>query len=242
MSITDWDTNKDLKKVPYHFTWNLFFHNQFINDKFKNLEECLIKHDEEYTKKIYPPKHLVFNAFKLTSRKNIKVVILGQDPYINEGEAMGLCFSVPKGKKIPPSLRNIYKELKEDPDVEFEIPDHGDLTDWAKQGVLLLNAALTVREGKSNSHAEYWRYFTDNVIKHISKKMKGVIFILWGTYARNKKNYIDTDKHYVLESVHPSPLSAQRGGWFGNKHFSKVNEILEKNNKDKIDWNCLNNS
>ena len=240
--MISWEDSKDLKEIRCHHTWNLFFHHQFQNEKFTKLQKCLEDHDKEYTKKIFPPKHLVFNAFEILPMDKIKVVILGQDPYINEGEAMGLSFSVPKGVKIPPSLRNIYKELNEDEKVEFDIPDHGDLTGWAEQGVLLLNSALTVREGKSNSHAEHWKYITDNVIKHISKKMNGIIFLLWGNYARHKKNYIDLDRHYILESVHPSPLSAQRGGWFGCNHFSKVNEILEKNKKCKIDWNCLNKS
>jgi len=239
MSMISWDNNKDITEIRYDHTWNLFFHHQFTNEKFKKLQDCLNKHDEEYTKKIFPPKELVFNAFQLVPKDKIKVVILGQDPYINEGEAMGLSFSVPKGVKIPPSLRNIYKELAEDQDVDFDIPDHGDLTKWAEQGVLLLNSALTVREGKSNSHAEYWKYMTDNIIKDISKRMNGVIFLLWGNYARHKKNFIDIDKHYVLESVHPSPLSAQRGGWFGSRHFSKVNKILEDLKKTKIEWNCL---
>lgn len=240
--MISWENSKDLKEIRCHHTWNLFFHHQFQNEKFGKLQKCLEDHDKEYTKKIFPPKHLVFNAFEILPMDKIKVVILGQDPYINEGEAMGLSFSVPKGVKIPPSLRNIYKELNEDEEVEFDIPDHGDLTGWAEQGVLLLNSALTVREGKSNSHAEYWKFITDNVIKHLSKKMNGIIFLLWGNYARHKKNYIDLDRHYILESVHPSPLSAQRGGWFGCNHFSKVNDILEKNKKGKIDWNCLNKS
>ena len=164
---------------------------------------------------------------------NLKVILLGQDPYHQKGQAMGLSFSVPENIKIPPSLVNIYKELKTDCNLQLL---HGDLTKWAKQGVLLLNTSLTVRESCPNSHQKYWRPFTDNLIKYISDNKEGLVFLLWGGHAKNKKKLIDFNKHYVLEANHPSPLSANRGGWFGCKHFSKTNDFLQKNGKKEICW------
>ena len=155
---------------------------------------------------------------------------MGQDPYHQEGQAMGLCFSVPVDIKIPPSLVNIFKELYQDLGIQ---KIDGDLTSWAKQGVLLLNSSLSVRESCANSHSKLWKDFTDNAIKYISDEREGIIFILWGTNAKSKKKFIDDNKHYILESNHPSPLSANRGGFFGCKHFSKCNEILLRNNKPK---------
>ena len=189
---------------------------------------------DEYV--IYPPKQLIFNAFNHFNFSDLKVVILGQDPYIKPNQAMGLSFSVNKGITLPPSLKNIFKELISDSDIShFNETENGDLTKWVKQGVLLLNSALTTRENISNYHLKYWEKITDDVIKYISTHNKKIIFVLWGTNARNKKKYIDINNHYILESVHPSPLSAYRG-WFGNKHFSKINKYLIKNNRKPIHW------
>lgn len=180
---------------------------------------------------IYPPKNLVLNAFQLTSPEKLKVVILGQDPYINEGEAMGLAFSVPKGIKIPPSLKNIFKKLG-------KTPESGDLTHWAEQGVLLLNTALTVREHSSNSHSIPWRNITNNMIKHLSDSFEGLVFILWGGNAFSKIEFIDKDKHHVLISSHPSPLGCRKpmkgnSSFNDCNHFNECNDILKP---DKINF------
>lgn len=188
-------------------------------------------------KTIYPPGPLIFNAFNTTPFENVKVVILGQDPYIKPGEAMGLSFSVPHGVAIPPSLRNIYKELESD--LGFPIPKHGDLTHWAEQGVFLLNAALTVEKGLSNSHAKIgWHIFTDAVIKTLSDKRDGLVFMLWGNFAKQKTALIDPFKHLVLEAAHPSPLAG--GAFNGCQHFSKANEFLAANGQPTIDWKIEN--
>lgn len=190
---------------------------------------------EEYGKKtIYPPKDYIFNALKLTSFKNTKVVIVGQDPYHGEGEAHGLSFSVQKGIKIPPSLQNIYKELESD----LGIPpkDNGDLTNWALQGVLLLNAVLTVEKDKAASHRNLgWEPMTDYIIKVLNKKEEPVVFILWGNFAKEKAKLITNPKHYIITSPHPSPFSAY-SGFFGSKPFSKANNYLIKYNISPIDW------
>ena len=190
---------------------------------------------QEYsTQTVYPNMNDIFNALKLTSFKDTKVVIIGQDPYHGFGQAHGLCFSVKKGVVPPPSLKNIYKELKSD--VGFEIPSHGELTSWAKQGVLLLNNVLTVREGLPNSHkGKGWEIFTDRVIGELNKKETPVVFLLWGANAQKKAEIITNPKHFKLLSVHPSPLSASRG-FFGCRHFSKTNEILQKNRINPINW------
>ena len=190
---------------------------------------------QEYsTQTVYPNMDDIFNALKLTSFKDTKVVIIGQDPYHGFGQAHGLCFSVKKGVVPPPSLKNIYKELKSD--IGFEIPNHGELTSWAKQGVLLLNNVLTVREGLPNSHkGKGWEIFTDRVIGELNKKENPVVFLLWGANAQKKAEIITNPKHYKLITVHPSPLSASRG-FFGCKHFSKTNEILQKNHINPINW------
>ncbi len=190
---------------------------------------------EEYrSTKIFPPAKLIFNAFDQCPFENLKVVILGQDPYHGPGQAHGLCFSVNDGIDFPPSLRNIFKELKED--VGKEIPTSGDLTEWAKQGVLLLNATLTVRAHQAGSHQRKgWEDFTDAVIHKINEEKEHVVFILWGNYAIRKGEFVDRSKHLVLTSVHPSPLSASRG-FFGNNHFSKTNEFLVQNNIEAIRW------
>lgn len=183
---------------------------------------------------IYPPGALIFNAFNQTPFPEIKVVLIGQDPYHGAGQAMGLSFSVPKGVRPPPSLVNIFKELHSD--TGLAIPKNGDLTPWAKQGVMLLNAALTVRANEANSHAKIgWHIFTDAVIKKISDQKQGVVFLLWGSFAKEKQALIDETKHHVLKANHPSPFSADKG-FFGCKHFSKTNEFLIKEGKDPIDW------
>ena len=184
--------------------------------------------------KIFPAGNNIFNAFNQTTFENVKVVLLGQDPYHGIGQAMGLSFSVPKGVKPPPSLVNIFKELKSD--IGLPIPTHGDLTPWAKQGVLLLNAVLTVRENEPASHAKIgWMHFTDAVIKKISDEKKGIVFLLWGKFAEQKQILIDETKHFVLKAAHPSPFSADKG-FFGCKHFSKTNELLAKQGLQVIDW------
>lgn len=197
---------------------------------FQKLMEFI--HDEYRGKKVYPPKDLIYNALELTAYKDIKAVIVGQDPYFNPGEAHGLAFSVQEGCKIPPSLRNIYREIEDDLGIE---PGSGDLTHWAKQGVLLINRVLTVREGKPNSHKDSgWLVFTEEIIKYISEREDPVVFFLWGAEARKLKRLID-GRHLVLESAHPSPLSAYRG-FLGSKPFSKCNSFLEEMGSGGIDW------
>tara|TARA_Y100000034_G_scaffold39870_1_gene49160 strand:- start:901 stop:1500 length:600 start_codon:yes stop_codon:yes gene_type:complete len=186
-------------------------------------------------KAIYPPASEVFNALTLTPLDNVKVVILGQDPYHGPGQAHGLCFSVQSGVKTPPSLVNIYKELAQD--IEgFHIPEHGNLTAWAEQGVLLLNTVLTVEQGKAHSHAKWgWETFTDAVIKSVNDTQHGVVFLLWGSHAQKKGQNIDTQKHYVLNAPHPSPLSAHRG-FLGCRHFSQTNTLLSQQGKTPVNW------
>ena len=194
----------------------------------------IVNHEYD-TKTIYPPKEDIFAALKNTSYKDVKVVIVGQDPYHGDGEAMGLSFSVHDGIKLPPSLKNIYKELEDD--LGIKPVTSGDLTKWTRQGVLLLNATLTVVKDTPNSHSKLgWDKFTDYVIKKIDAKDEPVVFILWGNFARSKKEFITNPKHLVIESAHPSPFSA-RNGFFGSKPFSKTNDFLTKNNIKPIDWN-----
>lgn len=183
----------------------------------------------------YPPGRLIFNAFNLCPFDDVKVVIIGQDPYHEPGQAMGLSFSVPASIPMPPSLINIFKEIKQD--LGIDVPMNGDLTRWAEQGVLLLNATLTVRAHQANSHQPLgWNTFTDACIKALSDHRDHLVFLLWGGYARSKKALIDQQRHLVLESVHPSPLSANRGGWFGNHHFSRCNAYLQQNGIKPIEW------
>ena len=183
----------------------------------------------------FPPGKLVFNAFNLCPFDKVKVVILGQDPYHEQGQAMGLSFSVPEGIMLPPSLQNIYKEIQND--LGKPIPTSGDLTRWAKQGVLLLNATLTVRAHIANSHQTLgWQNFTDAAIAALSNHREHVVFMLWGGFARSKKRLIDANRHCIIESVHPSPLSANRGGWFGQHQFSRCNAYLKQQGLDEIDW------
>lgn len=189
-------------------------------------------------KVIYPPAQDVFNAFELTPLNQVKVVILGQDPYHGPNQAHGLCFSVLPGVKVPPSLRNMYKELTTD--IEgFVMPDHGYLTSWAEQGVLMINTVLTVEAGKAHSHAKLgWETFTDKVIQTVSEQCEGVVFLLWGSHAQKKGAAIDTECHHILTAVHPSPLSAYRG-FFGCQHFSKTNALLQQQGKTPIEWTKL---
>jgi uracil-DNA glycosylase len=185
---------------------------------------------------VYPRGNDIFNAFNTTHFNDVKVVILGQDPYHGPNQAHGLSFSVQKGVDVPPSLRNIYKELQTDV-AGFTIPNHGNLTEWAQQGVLLLNATLTVQAAMAGSHQKKgWEQFTDKVIKTISDKKTGVVFILWGNYAQSKAVLIDGNKHLIIKSTHPSPLAVSRGGFFGSKPFSNANEYLESKGKSPIDW------
>ncbi|MDB4923676.1 uracil-DNA glycosylase [Mucilaginibacter sp.] len=194
-----------------------------------------LKEEKEAGHKIFPKNGDIFNAFNKTPFDKLEVVILGQDPYHGESQAHGLSFSVQKGITIPPSLRNIYKELATDIP-GFTIPNHGDLTEWTTQGVLLLNASLTVRAGTPGSHQKRgWETFTDTVIKRISEEKEGIVFILWGSFAQAKAELIDQKKHHIIKSPHPSPFSADRG-FFGSKPFSRTNEILIKEGKKPIDW------
>lgn len=222
--------------VKLNNDWDKLLEDEFKKDYYLNLRKFLI--DEYKNNIIFPNKDDIFEALKHTSYKDTKVLILGQDPYHGEGQAHGLAFSVQPYVKIPPSLLNMYKELKDD--VGCYIPNNGYLMPWADQGVLLLNTALTVRSGEANSHkSKGWEIFTDEIIKILNKREDPVIFVLWGLNARKKKEFINENKHYILEAPHPSPLSARRG-FFGCKHFSKINEILIKLNKAPIDWQILN--
>lgn len=212
--------------------WKDVLREEFDKEYFANLVQIL--HQEKKNKKtIYPPGGLIFNAFELTPFNEVKVVILGQDPYHGAGQAHGLSFSVPDGVQAPPSLKNIYKEIEDD--LQVTIRKNGNLESWARQGVFLLNAALTVRAGEPTSHGNIgWDKFTDAVIKTISDKKEGIVFLLWGNYARGKRELIDRNKHYVLEAPHPSPLA--RGAFFGCKHFSRCNEYLASHGKTPVDW------
>lgn len=216
--------------------WNELLKEEFEKDYYLNLRKFLI---EEYkTRQIFPNMHNIYEALKHTSYKDTKVLILGQDPYHGDNQAHGLAFSVQPQVKTPPSLLNMYKELKED--LGCFIPNNGYLMPWADQGVLLLNTALTVRAHEANSHKNKgWEIFTDRVISILSQREDPVIFVLWGSNARKKVELIDTSKHYILEAPHPSPLSASKG-FFGCKHFSKINEILEKLGKEPINWQIEN--
>ncbi|MGX4600879.1 uracil-DNA glycosylase [Faecalimicrobium sp. JNUCC 81] len=216
--------------------WDILLEDEFKKEYYLNLREFL---KVEYSSKvIYPDANNIFEALKHTSYNGTKVLILGQDPYHGEGQAHGLAFSVQKGIQTPPSLLNIYKELQSD--LGCFIPNNGYLMPWADQGILLLNTALTVRAHEANSHKDKgWEIFTDSIIKILSGREEPIIFVLWGSNARSKKKLIDNKKHYILESPHPSPLSAYRG-FFGCKHFSKINEILKSINKDPIDWQIPN--
>lgn len=214
-------------------SWKKIIYEEMKKEYFQNMMFFLEKEYEG--KDIFPPRNEVFKALDLVSYEEVKVVVLGQDPYHGKGEAHGLAFSVKKGVKIPPSLRNIFKELKREYPY-FEMPESGELYPWAKEGVLLLNATLTVEKDKANSHNKIgWQFFTDEVIKKLNEREKPIVFILWGNFAISKKMLITNPTHLVLESPHPSPLSASRG-FFGNNHFLKVNDFLKSKGIKEIDW------
>jgi len=213
-------------------SWQLLLQKEFEKDYFTTLVKFV--KSEYQTKTVYPPGNLIFNAFNHCPFNNVKVVIIGQDPYHGPGQAHGLCFSVPDGVAFPPSLRNIFKEIHND--LGLAIPKSGNLTRWADQGVFLLNATLTVQAELAGSHQKKgWETFTNSVIKTLAEQKENLVFMLWGAYAQQKAEMIDKSKHLVLESVHPSPLSASRG-FFGNNHFSKSNEYLKKHEKTAINW------
>jgi uracil-DNA glycosylase len=221
-------------KLP--MSWQVVLAEEFEKAYFKQLQDFLA--EERQTQTIYPLEEDVFSAFELTPYYDVKVLLLGQDPYHDENQAHGLCFSVKPGIKAPPSLVNIYKELSDD--IGCEIPKSGYLIEWAKQGVLMLNAVLTVRAHTPNSHKNKgWEKFTDTVISQVNQKSDPVIFVLWGGYAQKKLKLIDTTRHIVIQSAHPSPLSAHNG-FFGSKPFSKINAALEACNKSPINWQISN--
>jgi uracil-DNA glycosylase len=220
--------------VKINESWKKLLDSEFNSEYFKNLISFI---KEDYSKTTcYPKGSQIFNAFDFCPINDLKVVIIGQDPYHGIDQANGLCFSVNKGVPHPPSLINIFKEIQTDLGYKFE-NNKGDLSKWAKQGVMLLNATLTVRNNSAGSHQNKgWEIFTNKVIEVISIETNNTVFLLWGSFAKQKKKLIDTDKHKILESGHPSPLSANRGYWFGNKHFSKCNDYLDSVGKSKIDW------
>lgn len=221
-----------LKKPDIEERWYDALKQEFDSPYFAEIKRFLIEEKRQYI--VFPPSALIFNAFNLTPFDKVKVVILGQDPYHNDGQAHGLAFSVPDNIQKPPSLQNIFKELNND--LGLSIPANGNLEKWAKEGVLLLNASLTVRAHNAASHAKIgWQRFTDAAIKALSEQKQNLVFILWGNYAIAKENLIDHNKHLVLKTVHPSPLSASRG-FFGCHHFSKTNEYLINHNIKPIDW------
>lgn len=219
--------------VRIHPSWKKELHNEFEKEYFKDLTQFVKEEYEAY--QCFPPGNEIFAAFDHSSFEETRVVILGQDPYHGPGQANGLCFSVRDGVAMPPSLVNIFREIEND--LGNPIPVSGNLERWADQGVLLLNASLTVRAREAGSHQKKgWERFTDSVIKTISENKEKVVFMLWGGYARKKDKLIDSSRHLILSSGHPSPLSANRGYWFGNKHFSRANAYLEENGKKPIAW------
>lgn len=223
-----------LARVKMPEDWKLALADELTSQNMDNLRNFL-KQEYGLGKSIYPKASQMFNAFNLTPLSEVKVVILGQDPYHGPGQAMGLSFSVPKMIPKPPSLNNILKEMADD--IGTTPSKHGDLTHWAKQGVLLLNASLTVEEGNAGSHqGKGWEQFTDAVIDVVNEQTQNTVFILWGSKAKLKGKFIDTDKHLILTAVHPSPLAANRGGFFGSRPFSKANEYLQQHGKKAIDW------
>ncbi len=222
-----------IMNVQIEESWQKILQPYFDTDEFKQLADFV--HNEYLTKTIYPEQKNIFNAFNFTPFSEVKVIIIGQDPYHNPGQAHGLCFSVQDGVKPPPSLKNIYKELFNDLDIQKDT-DNGNLTDWAKQGVLLLNSVLTVRKNNAGSHANKgWEEFTTEAIKQLSDNRENLVFLLWGNYAKQKGTVIDNTKHLILESAHPSPFSAYNG-FFDCHHFSQVNKYLTEHNKTKINW------
>ena len=221
-----------VKKPDIDASWYRVLRPEFEAPYFSDLKSFLVEEKQHYV--VYPPGPLIFNAFNLTPFENVKVVILGQDPYHGPGQAHGLSFSVPDGVRFPPSLQNIFKEIYDD--LGIPIPRSGNLEKWAREGVLLLNASLTVRANEAASHAHHgWERFTDAAIRALSNERQHLVFILWGNYAIAKESLIDTSKHLVLKSVHPSPLSAHRG-FFGCHHFSQTNDYLQKYGITPVDW------
>lgn len=219
--------------VQIEQTWKRWLEPEFETPYFRQLTDAVRR--EYHSGTCYPPGRLIFNAFNLTPFDAVKVVIIGQDPYHEQGQAMGLSFSVPDGVLMPPSLVNIFKEIHDD--LGKPVPANGDLTRWARQGVLLLNATLTVRAHQANSHqALGWSVFTDAAIRALNAHRQHIVYMLWGGYARSKRGLIDASRNLVLESVHPSPLSANRGGWFGQHQFSRCNKYLADNGLEPIDW------
>ncbi len=218
--------------VKIEKSWKELLKDEFEKDYFIKLTDFV--RNEYKSRTIYPPAKDIFKAFDLCPVENVKVIIIGQDPYHGKGQAHGLCFSVKDGVKIPPSLRNIYKELYDD--IGKPIQETGNIEHWAKQGVLMLNATLTVRAGNAGSHQNKgWETFTDAAIKLISEEKENLVFLLWGAYAQKKGTVINLEKHYILKSAHPSPFSAHNG-FFGNKHFSKTNEFLKSKGLNEINW------
>ena len=212
--------------------WKAVLMDQFQSPYFGALKDFLVEEKKKYT--IYPPGRLIFNAFQRTPFEKVKVVLLGQDPYHGPGQAHGLCFSVPHGIPKPPSLVNIFKELNSD--LKVPLPEHGNLEKWADQGVLLINATLTVRQGQAGSHQKRgWETFTNRVIELVSQKKAGVVFLLWGRFAQAKESLINGNRHLILKAAHPSPLSAHNG-FFGCRHFSRTNEYLVQQGKAGINW------
>lgn len=215
-----------------HESWKEVLRDEFEKPYFSELKKFLVEEKAKHV--IYPPGNLIFNSFNTTPFDQVKVILLGQDPYHGAGQAHGLCFSVPKGIAPPPSLVNIFKEIQND--LGLPVPNHGNLEAWARQGVLLLNATLTVRSNQPLSHQNKgWETFTDRVIQVLSEQKKGLVFLLWGRNAKAKEALIDTGKHFILKAAHPSPFSADYG-FFGCKHFSKTNDILIKQGSQSIDW------
>jgi len=219
-------------KIKIEASWKAVLKDEFEKPYFKTIKDGIVA-SRAQNKVVYPPSSEIFAAFDYTPFDKVKVVILGQDPYHGHGQAMGLCFSVKKNVKIPRSLTRIYKEIQAD--VGCTIPSHGDLVKWAQQGVFMPNAILTVEDGNPASHSKIgWHYFTDAIIETISKEKEGVCFLLWGNFAKSKKKLIDVSKHHVFESAHPSPLAGN--AFFGNHHFSGVNEVLSSRGESPIDW------
>ncbi|MEI6883021.1 MAG: uracil-DNA glycosylase [Bacteroidota bacterium] len=213
-------------------SWKNILEAEFSKPYMFDLKAFLLEEKKKY--QVFPPGSLIFNAFNQTPFDQVKVVILGQDPYHGAGEAHGLCFSVLEGVAKPPSLQNIFKEIEKD--LGLPQPPHGNLTAWARQGVLLLNATLTVRENQAGSHQNRgWEIFTDEAIKQLSARRDGLIFVLWGKFAEAKSGLIDAGRHFILKSPHPSPFSAHKG-FFGNRHFSRINELIRQMGKPEIDW------
>ena len=220
------------REVQIEDSWYEVLEEEFQKPYFQGIKQFL-RREKQLGKVVYPPGKLIFNAFNSTPFSKVKVVIIGQDPYHGPMQAMGLCFSVPKTIPTPPSLRNIYSELERD--LQLAPPTHGDLSSWANHGVFMLNASLTVEKGRPGSHSKIgWHTFTNAVIKKISEEKDGIVFLLWGNFAKSKKDFIDEMKHYVLESKHPSPLAGK--GFVGNGHFGRANEILLQQGKTPIDW------